>query len=212
MDIMRELGLFEDILRHTPEPGKLNLTGFRHVSGAEGHEHLFTVRLFSQLPRHITPSFLLRVVVSREAKPARRRHPQVSARGTITTTPCPVADPPSRAALIDILAKRLDADQAHHGKRCLAIEPSPTGPRRSVMRFTDGTSAEADVVLVANGVKSRLREAATGVPGSKSMSFGNTVCYRGLVVKERADALGVDTTFWHTPSLVMGIGKVGVVC
>ena len=45
IDIMRDLGLLDDILKYTPEPGKLNLTGFRHVSGREGHEHLFTVRL-----------------------------------------------------------------------------------------------------------------------------------------------------------------------
>lgn len=45
IDIMRDLGLLEDILAHTPEPGKLNLTGFRFLSGAEGHEHLFTVRV-----------------------------------------------------------------------------------------------------------------------------------------------------------------------
>lgn len=44
MSIMRDLGLFDEILAHTPEPGKMNLTGFRLVSGAEGHEHLFTVR------------------------------------------------------------------------------------------------------------------------------------------------------------------------
>lgn len=111
----------------------------------------------------------------------------------------------ARASLLEVLLKRLDPAQTHLGKRCVAIE---TTAARPVLHFKDGTSAEADVVLVANGVKSQLREVVTGVPSSKSVSYSNTVCYRGLVVKEEAVAKGVDTSSWTVPSTVIGVGKV----
>lgn len=110
--------------------------------------------------------------------------------------------------MVEFLLKRLDPNYTHNGKRCMAIETVPSNPSRSVVRFMDGTSAEADVVLVANGVKSQLREVVSGIPSNKSVSFSNAACYRGLVVRETASAKGVDTSLWNVPSRLTGVGKV----
>ena len=90
------------------------------------------------------------------------------------------------------------------------------------MHFKDGTTAEADVVLVANGVKSTIRGmvmADAGVDKSaadpkateavvEGVSYANAASYRGLVVREHAKALGVDTSIWRSPMLLVAKNKV----
>lgn len=112
-----------------------------------------------------------------------------------------------RTAYLDALVKRLDPAQVHVNKRCTDITPDAASGR-SRIAFADGTSAEADVVLLANGMKCPQRKLVTGLESKESVAFGNTVCYRGLVTREGAAAMGVDTSFWNYPMVCLGHNKV----
>ena len=88
--------------------------------------------------------------------------------------------------------------------------------------FTDGTSVKADVVLVANGVKSSVRgmvmdtvkvsEDTENSGGSgiavKGISYSNTACFRGLVRHEHAKELGIDVSMWNYPTIGISKDKV----
>lgn len=122
-----------------------------------------------------------------------------------------------RAQFRDALAAHIDPEYTHFNKRCISVTSDP-GTKVQTIHFTDGTTAEADVVLVANGIKSSIRDAliadGTGpdldVSGNafKCASFSNSICYRGLVYRENAEALGIDTSMWQRPMLLIGQDKV----
>ena len=104
--------------------------------------------------------------------------------------------------LLDALVKFVDSDYTHFNKRCLAIT-SDTETKVQTMHFKDGTTAQADVVLVANGVKSTLRgmmmsepEPETPMDAIRGVAFSGLMNFRGLVRQENALAMGVDTSAW----------------
>ena len=86
------------------------------------------------------------------------------------------------------------------------------------MHFKDGTTAKADIVLAADGIKSSIRdvmvsgretassEVADAAP--PAISYSGTAGYRGLVRQDHALALGVDTSMWRGPMVVSGKNKV----
>ncbi|MBO0806643.1 MAG: FAD-dependent monooxygenase, partial [Nocardiopsaceae bacterium] len=80
-----------------------------------------------------------------------------------------------RADLLDVLAGALPAGTVTLGKRCQSVTQEG---RASVARFTDGTEAEADVVVGADGIHSAVRGALFG-PGDPR--FTGKVCYRSVV-------------------------------
>lgn len=43
LKIMKEIGVYDDILACTPVPGECNVKGFRYVLGSEGHEEIYMV-------------------------------------------------------------------------------------------------------------------------------------------------------------------------
>lgn len=122
-----------------------------------------------------------------------------------------------RSQFRDALAAHIDPEYTHFNKRCISITSDPSTKVQTI-HFTDGTTAEADVVLVANGIKSSIRDAlvanGTGLGldvsrnAFKCASFSNSICYRGLVYRENAEALGVDTSMWQRPMLLIGQDKV----
>lgn len=122
-----------------------------------------------------------------------------------------------RSQFLDALATHVDPEYIHFSKRCISIN-SGLDTQIQKIHFSDGTTAEADIVLVANGIKSSIRDALMtnkanlGLDASnnafKGMSFSNTVCYRGLVLRENATALGVDTSMWTRPMLLVSRDKV----
>ena len=79
-----------------------------------------------------------------------------------------------RADLVEILAGALPAGTVGTGRRCTGFEQDTTGARVS---FADGSTAEADIVVAADGIHSALQqhvvEASTPVPSG-------SVAYRGL--------------------------------
>ncbi len=84
-----------------------------------------------------------------------------------------------RADLVDFLAAKLPAGIVRCGHRAVGFEQSADSAR---VRFANGASAEADVVVAADGIHSELRPHV--FPPSKPV-FHGTVAYRGLVTRER---------------------------
>ena len=66
----------------------------------------------------------------------------------------------------------------------------------SIISFADGTSATADVVVGADGLKSVVRGAVTRADPSQSVTWSQTYVYRAVVPTEDAKAAGVNTVIW----------------
>ena len=84
-----------------------------------------------------------------------------------------------RADLVDMLAEALPAGVLHCGHRCIAFEQDGNMARVS---FANGASAQADLVIGADGIHSELRPY---VYASSEPVFSGSVAYRGLVPHER---------------------------
>jgi len=99
-----------------------------------------------------------------------------------------------RADLVDMLAGALPAAVIHTGHRCTGFRQDGAVARLS---FANGTGAEADIVVAADGLHSELRQHVA--PPSRPV-FSGSVAYRGLVPHERiAD--------WPTDRWMMWLGK-----
>jgi salicylate hydroxylase len=79
-----------------------------------------------------------------------------------------------RADFHQVLLARFDGEP-QLGRRCVALHESPEGVE---LRFADGTTAEADLVVGADGLRSVVRDHVTG---AEEAVFSAMSCYRGLV-------------------------------
>jgi salicylate hydroxylase len=84
-----------------------------------------------------------------------------------------------RADFVDFLAKSLPAGVVHTGHRCVGFEQVGDNAR---VKFANGTTAEADIVVGADGIHSELRPYV--FPPSQPV-FHGSVAYRGTVPHER---------------------------
>jgi salicylate hydroxylase len=91
-----------------------------------------------------------------------------------------------RADLVDMLAEALPARVLHCGYRCIAFEQDGNIARVS---FANGASAQADLVIGADGIHSELRPY---VFASSEPVFSGSVAYRGLVPHERVPDWPID--------------------
>jgi len=94
-----------------------------------------------------------------------------------------------RADLVAMLAGRLPDGVVQTGHRCTGFHQDDGGVRVS---FADGTVAEGDVVIAADGIHSELRHHV--VPPSEPV-FSGSVAYRGLVPSELVPDWPTDA--WH---------------
>jgi len=100
-----------------------------------------------------------------------------------------------RADFIDFLAANLPAGIVHTGHRAIGFEHDGDVAR---VAFANGASAEADVVVAADGIHSELRSCVC--PPSKPV-FHGTISYRGLVARERLPDWPMDRwQMWAGPS------------
>ena len=100
-----------------------------------------------------------------------------------------------RADLVDFLAAALPPDIVHCGHRAVGFEQSGDTAR---VKFANGATAEADVVVAADGIHSELRPYV--FPPSKPV-FHGTISYRGLVSRERLPDWPMDRwQMWAGPS------------
>ncbi len=80
-----------------------------------------------------------------------------------------------RADLLDVLAAALPDGLVTLGKRCVAVDG---GGETAVARFADGTEAEADVIIGADGIHSAVR---TTLFGPDAPRFTGKICYRSVI-------------------------------
>ena len=100
-----------------------------------------------------------------------------------------------RADYVELLAAHLPAGIVHTGHRAAGFEQNGELAR---VRFANGASAEADVVVGADGIHSELRPYV--FPPSKPV-FHGTLSYRGLVARERLADWPMDRwQMWAGPS------------
>jgi 2-polyprenyl-6-methoxyphenol hydroxylase-like FAD-dependent oxidoreductase len=100
-----------------------------------------------------------------------------------------------RADFVDFLAAALPKDIIHCGHRAVAFQQRGNKAR---VNFANGKSAEADVVVGADGIHSELRPYV--FPPSKPV-FHGTISYRGLVPRERLPDWPMDRwQMWAGPS------------
>ncbi len=100
-----------------------------------------------------------------------------------------------RADLVDFLAAALPAEVVHTGHRAVGFEQTEDVAR---VTFANGATAQADVVVAADGIHSELRPYV--FPPSKPV-FHGTISYRGLVPRERLPEWPMDRwQMWAGPS------------
>jgi salicylate hydroxylase len=80
-----------------------------------------------------------------------------------------------RADLLDVLAAALPEGIASLAKRCVSVESTGSS---AVARFADGTEAEADVIIGADGIHSPVR---TSLFGPDAPRFTGKICYRSVI-------------------------------
>ena len=99
-----------------------------------------------------------------------------------------------RADLLSAIGSAVPAGAVRLGKRCAGV--SVRGDR-AVLAFTDGTRAEADVVIGADGVHSAVRAA---VIGSSPARYSGICAFRAIVPADRAP------DFTRRPAQTLWIG------
>lgn len=93
-----------------------------------------------------------------------------------------------RAHLLDELIKSIPDEIVHFRKRLTSYTDGGKG-KKLVLQFEDGSTAEADVIIGCDGIKSKVRQLILGAEDPASYpSFTHKVCYRALIPMERAVA------------------------
>ncbi len=87
-----------------------------------------------------------------------------------------------RADLLNVLAAAIPAGAIHTGHRCVALHQDG---RTARLEFANGATAEADVVIAADGIHSALQRYV--VPPSPP-EYSGSRAYRGLVPREKLPA------------------------
>lgn len=100
-----------------------------------------------------------------------------------------------RADFVNLLAANLPAGVVHTGHRAVGFEQDAGLAR---VKFANGTTAEAEIVVAADGIHSELRP---HVFPPSSPIFHGTISYRGLVPRERLPHWPMDRwEMWAGPS------------
>ena len=99
-----------------------------------------------------------------------------------------------RGDLQEVLTSAVTPGTLELGKRLVDVTETSTAAR---LAFTDGTTAEADIVIGADGINSRLRELLFGV---EAPIYAGEVAYRSIYPLELVGDLDVPdhTKWWGT--------------
>jgi salicylate hydroxylase len=100
-----------------------------------------------------------------------------------------------RADLLDLLSAAVPPGVLHLDHRCVGLTRHAD---RIEVQFHNGATADADVVVGADGIHSTVRKS---VMGPESPQFSGHVAYRGLIPADRVAHLGLElaVTLWCGP-------------
>ena len=100
-----------------------------------------------------------------------------------------------RADLQQMLKQAVGDEALHLNKRCVRVEE---GRQSAILHFADGDSVEADLVIGADGIRSRLRRELLGYD---DVQFSGCHGWRGLVPPEQTPSLPDPEAiqFWMGP-------------
>ncbi|KAH8886172.1 FAD/NAD(P)-binding domain-containing protein [Thozetella sp. PMI_491] len=95
-----------------------------------------------------------------------------------------------RWQFLEKLSSALPSERAHFGKHLDDIHEASDG--KLIMKFRDGSTAEADAIVGCDGIHSRVREILVGSNSPAAHpTYSHKYAYRGLVPMEKAvEALG----------------------
>ncbi|ROV95568.1 hypothetical protein VSDG_05263 [Cytospora chrysosperma] len=107
-----------------------------------------------------------------------------------------------RSDFLDGLAALLPESCIEFNKELTEVVEGAGGGGKTVLKFADGTTAQADVVLGCDGLRSRVRQHILGVDNPASTpSYSHKFAFRGLIPMNQArKALGEDkssTRYMH---------------
>jgi len=91
-----------------------------------------------------------------------------------------------RGDLAELLGAAVPVERVHVGHKLVGLEPRG---EKIVARFESGASAEADLLVGADGIHSRVRHLTFG---PEKPRFTGCVAWRGLVPAERIKHLGIE--------------------
>lgn len=100
-----------------------------------------------------------------------------------------------RAELLKVITDAIPGESLHEGKRCIDIVDEGNGV---LAKFDDGSSAEGDILIGADGIHSYVRK---HLFGAEAPRFSGNIAFRGLVPRERIGHLNLklNTTNWLGP-------------
>jgi len=97
-----------------------------------------------------------------------------------------------RGELHSLLAKAVPAERIHLAHRCVGFDQDGTGVR---LKFENGVTATADVLIAADGIHSAVRRILLGAEPPRFACRA----YRGLIPAERVPDIPRDSTAWLGP-------------
>ncbi|KZO91566.1 salicylate hydroxylase [Calocera viscosa TUFC12733] len=107
-----------------------------------------------------------------------------------------------RADALDLLVSRLPKEKVFLGKHLETYERNSGGA--VTLTFTDGSTAEADVLVGADGIKSRIRRVMYGEDAKNvDPRWSGCIAYRGLLPMEMVVSYQGEHSA-HRPNLWMG--------
>lgn len=107
-----------------------------------------------------------------------------------------------RSALQRVLLDQLPADCLHLGKRLEKIDTTGDSP---LLIFADGTSHQAEVVIGADGIHSKVRDA---VVANSSIRDAKQLCWRGVAEMELPSGIkGMFHEMWGKKARI-GFGEI----
>lgn len=112
-----------------------------------------------------------------------------------------------RADFLDAIVAHLPEGIAHFGKRLASVDQDDHGCR---LEFTDGSHAEADIVIGFDGIKSVVREHVLPPQeyGYLGPRYSGTEAYRGMIetgaLAQAFEAAGVEPRLARVPQMYLG--------
>lgn len=113
-----------------------------------------------------------------------------------------------RAKFLDALVALVPPKRAHFGKRLENLQDRTSEGENLVLHFKDGTTAEVDAVIGADGVHSHTRDYVLKDKSNKDKcqpEYSGAVAYRNLVPMEKViQAVGAEITQYNSLFILDG--------